>query len=169
MANEFKDLFPEGRPPDDDPLFSEPENRIPRTIPEKEVRVLGVYEAADPNLGVGGSTFILFQDNMGRRVPIFVGKFEAYAISMAMEGEEIDRPMTYDLIKILIQRLGATVDRIVIDDLWQDIFYAKVTISKGEETQDIDCRPSDAVNIALRFRAPIYMSESVIDSIEQKL
>ena len=67
----------------------------------------------------------------------------------------------------MLPHLGVTVERVTIDDLWQDIFYAKVTISKGEETQDIDCRPSDAVNIAIRFRAPIYISENVIESIEQ--
>lgn len=174
MANEFKDLFPEGEPrserrsPEDDPLFGEPENRIPRTISEKEVKVLGVFEAADPTLGVG-NTFIMFQDNMGRRVPIFVGKFEAYAVSMAIEREEVDRPMTYDLLKNIIERLGGTVERAVIDDLWQDIFYAKITVTRGSESQDIDCRPSDAVNIATRFRAPIYMAEQVIEAIEQKL
>jgi bifunctional DNase/RNase len=173
VGDEFKDLFGdweprEGRPSGEDPLAGEPENRTPRSLNEKEVRVLGVFEHAAAGDPVSAQTFVLFQDNLGRKVPIFIGRFEALAISMALEGEEIDRPMTYDLLKVLIERLGAKVERVVIDDLWQDIFYAKVTVAKNGDIHDVDCRPSDAVNIALRFRAPIYMAESVIESIEQK-
>lgn len=176
MAGDFKDLFGDWEPregrrrPGDEPYQGEPENRAPRPLNEKEVKVLGVFEHADPNIpGPGASQiFVLLQDNMGRKIPIFIGRFEALAISMAMEGEEVDRPMTYDLVKVLIERLGANVERVVIDDLWQDIFYAKVTVAKNGDLHDIDCRPSDALNIALRFRAPIYMAEEVIESVEQK-
>lgn len=174
MGSDFKDLYGDWEPkedrprPDDDPLAGEPENRTPRTLQEKEVKVLGVFEHADTSVTGAPQTFILFQDNRGRKVPIFIGRFEALAISMALEGEEIDRPMTYDLIRILIERLGATVDRVIVDDLWSDVFYAKLCLTRDGEPIDIDCRPSDAVNIALRFHAPIYMAESVIESIEQK-
>lgn len=174
MAGDFKDLFGDWEPgrerrPEggEDPLAGEPENRGPRRLNEKEVKVLGVFAHADPAAGTQ-QTFVLLQDNMGRKVPIFIGQFEAFAISMAMENEEVDRPMTYDLMKALLDRLGATVDRVVIDDLWQDIFYAKLSVTRNGDVYDIDCRPSDAVNIAIRFRAPIYMAENVIESIEQK-
>ena len=171
MSSDFKDLFGDWEPreprrPEGDGE-GEPENRQPRSLNEKEVKVLGVFEHADANTGAG-QTFVLLQDNMGRKVPIFIGRFEAFAISMAMENEEVDRPMTYDLLKVLLERLGANIDRVIIDDLWQDIFYAKLSVAKNGDILDIDCRPSDAVNIALRFRAPIYMAEAVIEAIDQK-
>ncbi len=174
MGHEFKDLFGdwdprEGRPSEgDDPLSGEPENRVPRSLNEKEVKVLGVFEHSDASGAGNGQTFVLLQDNMGRKVPIFIGRFEAFAISMSMESEEVDRPMTYDLLHGILDRIGANVERVVIDDLWQDIFYAKLTITHGTESYEIDCRPSDAVNIALRSRAPIYMAEAVIESVDQK-
>lgn len=177
MGNEFKDLFGDWEPRDeqgnplgdnDDALAGEPENRMPRALNEKEVKVLGVFEHTDPSPGGVNQTFVLFQDNLGRKVPIFIGRFEAYAITMAMEGEELDRPMTYELLKSIVERLGATVERVIIDDLWHDIFYAKLTLNRNGDTYEIDCRPSDAVNIALRCHAPIYMAESVIEAIEQK-
>ncbi len=177
MANEFKDLFGDWEPGKEgsippreglEPQEGEPENRQPRALHEKEVKILGVFEHAETGTPGTGQTFVLLQDNHGRRVPIFIGRFEAFAISMAMEGEEVDRPMTYDLLKLVIDRLGANVERVVIDDLWQDIFYAKITVARNGDIHDIDCRPSDAVNIALRFKAPIYMAEAVIESVEQK-
>jgi bifunctional DNase/RNase len=168
VSSDFKDLFGDWEPREPRrPDEGEPENREPRSLNEKEVKVRGVFEHADTTTGAG-QTFVLLEDNMGRKVPIFIGRFEAFAISMAMEQEEVDRPMTYDLLKVMVERLDATVERVIIDDLWQDIFYAKVGIARNGDIMDIDCRPSDAVNIALRFRAPIYMAESVIEAIDQK-
>jgi bifunctional DNase/RNase len=173
VENEFRDLFGDWDPRKEDAsrgddFFGEPENRGPRALNEKEVKVLGVFEHSESGAGVSPQTFVLLQDNQGRRVPIWIGRFEAFAISMAIEGEQLDRPMTHDLIRILLERLGANVERIIIDDLWQDTFYAKISLTRDGETLEVDCRPSDAVAIALRFRAPIYMAESVIESVEQK-
>jgi len=172
VENEFKDLFGDWEPgkerrPLDEGGLGEMENLQPRALNEKEVKVLGVYEHAEPGLGGATQTFVLLQDNQGRRVPIWIGRFEAFAISMAMEGEELDRPMPYDLMKLILERLGASVERVVIDDLWQDTFYAKLTVARNGDAYEIDCRPSDAVNIALRTRAPIYMAEAVIESIQR--
>ncbi len=174
MGHEFKDLFGDWEPRREGPsegeelLEGEPENRVPRSLNEKEVKVLGVFEHSDASGAGNGQTFVLLQDNMGRRVPIFIGRFEAFAISMSMENEEVDRPMTYDLLYGILDRLGATVERVIIDDLWQDIFYAKLTITQRDQSYEIDCRPSDAVNIAIRAKAPIYMAEAVIESVDQK-
>ena len=173
MGDEFKNLFGDWEPgderrPPDDALTGEPENRAPRALNEKEVKVLGVYEHAEPGAGGSIQTFVLLQDNQGRKVPIWIGRYEAFAISMAMEGEEAERPMTHDLLKIILDRLGGHVERAIIDDLWQETFYAKLTVARNGDIVDIDCRPSDAVAIALRARAPIYMAEDVIESVEQR-
>jgi bifunctional DNase/RNase len=108
--------------------------------------------------------FVLFKDNRGRLVRIWVGQFEALSISNAIDNEPMDRPLTHDLMKILLDRLGAAIERVIIDDLWKETFYARVTLVKtGGEYIEIDARPSDAVAIALRSKAPIYMAESVLE------
>ncbi len=170
MGNEFKDLFgdweprDEGRPSGGDELPGEPENRAPRTLNEKEVKVVGVYEKPSAGPGMPSQTFVLLQDNSGRKVYIYIGRFEAFSISQSMEGEENERPLTYDLLALMLERLGATIDRVIVDDIWQETFYAKITLVHDGNSFDIDCRPSDAINIALRARAPIYMAEAVIEA-----
>lgn len=187
MADDFRDLFKDWSPGEDNfprperggegqegdgnpyETTSETENRTPRALNEKEVKVMGIWGYQDPANPEAGpkQTFVLLRDNRGRRVPIFIGPFETFAISMALESVPVDRPLTHDLLKGVIDRLGGTVERITIDDLWQQTFYAKITVTqKDGQSQDIDARPSDAIALALRTKAPIYMAESVIESIK---
>lgn len=142
-------------------LTSEIENRRPRQLDEKEVKVMGVYEHQEQ--GMPPSAFVLLRDNQDRQVVIFIGRFEAIAIAAALEGEVYDRPMTHDLLKNTIERMGGRIERIIIDDLWQSTYYAKVSINTGNETMDIDSRPSDGIALALRASAPIYMAEAVLE------
>ena len=177
MGNDFKDLFGDWRPEDEGSPsppngLPEPENRKRRALNEKEVKVINVFEnvydnSSDASGAATSSTFVLLRDNLGREFRIFVLRDVAFAISMAIENEEAGRPFTHDLMKTMIERLGATVERITIDDLWQDTYYAKVTVTKSGETMEIDARPSDAIAIGLRFRAPIYVAESVLESAQQ--
>lgn len=175
MSNEFKDLFGDWEPGDESfgpegrNMPGEPENLQPRELEEKEVRVLGVYEHAASGAGSSPQTFVLMQDPRARKVFIYIGRFEAVAISMAIEGEVTERPMTHDLLKIFLDKLGATVDRVIIDDIWHETFYAKITVVHEGRSFDIDCRPSDAIAIALRAKAPIFMAESVIKVSEQEI
>jgi hypothetical protein len=128
---------------------------------------MGVYMHQEP--GLPAQHFVLLRDNKGRRVPIWVGQFEAWAISYAIDNETADRPLTHDLMKTILDKVGATVDRIIIDDLWRDTFYAKITVVTPDgEYMDIDCRPSDAVALALRVHAPIYMAEYVLEATVHK-
>ena len=144
------------------PFTSETENRAPRSLNEKEVKVMGVYIQQEQ--GLQAQHFVLFRDNRGRLVRIWVGPSEAVSISNAIENEPMDRPLTHDLMKIFLERLGTTVERVIIDDLWKETFYAKITLVKpGGELIDIDARPSDAVAIGLRMKAPIYMAEIVLE------
>lgn len=173
--SDFRELFGDWRPDDEgnrrpDDASPEPENRTRRPLNEKEVRVVNVWEGVvdgSSASAAGNQTFFVqLRDNMGREFRIFVLRDMAYSISMALENEGPDRPFTHDLIKNMLARLGATVDRVTIDDLWQDTFYARITITRGGETLDIDSRPSDAIAIALRFRAPIYVAENVLESAQ---
>lgn len=173
MDNDFKNLFGDWEPKDDLRLpGSEPpeevENRAPRALNEKEVKVVAAWERQGiPN--VPAQTFVVMQDNQGRKVCIFIGRHEAFSISQFLEGEETERPLTYDLMSILMERLGGTVERVIIDDIWQDTFYAKISLVKDGQTMDIDCRPSDAINVALRAKAPIYMAEAVIEASQVEI
>jgi bifunctional DNase/RNase len=146
----------------DDAGTSEQEYRAPRALNEKEVKLMGVYAHQSESTQ---QHFVLLRDNRGRRVPIWVGQYEAWAIEMALEGGSADRPFTHDLIKIVIERLEATVERVIIDDLWNETFYAKIgLVKKSGEQAEIDARPSDAIAIALRLRVPIYMAEAVLEA-----
>lgn len=175
MGNDFKDLFGDG-PPDNenrrnaDDRDAEPENRGQRALNEKECKVINVYEATyedpDPETSPVKTTFVLLRDNRGREFRIFVLPDVAYAVHMALEKEAAERPFTHDLMKNIIERLGATLERITIDDLWQNTFYARITVTRGSETFDVDSRPSDAIALALRFNAPIYVAESVLESAQ---
>ena len=155
--------------PDDDtvPAFTtETENTRPRSLNEKEVKVMGVYMHQDPKMPA--QHFVLLRDNRGRRVPIWVGQFEAWAISTALENDAPERPMTHDLFKLLLEKMDATVERVIIDDLWNETFYAKVGVVRADgETLELDARPSDAIALAVRFHAPIYMAENVMDATDR--
>jgi bifunctional DNase/RNase len=107
---------------------------------------------------------VILRDKGGARVlPIWVGIFEANAIAMQIENVETPRPMTHDLLRNVIADLKATVQRIVVSALQENTFYALIYLALEGETVAIDARPSDAIALALRTRAPIFVEDSVID------
>lgn len=107
--------------------------------------------------------FVLLSDGE-RKVPILIGPFEAKAISMPLDGQTPDRPLTHDLMRNIIDKLGYELVRIVIDDLWSTTYYAKLYLKKGDEELEVDCRPSDAIALAVRFEAPILVAEGILES-----
>jgi hypothetical protein len=100
-----------------------------------------------------------------RRLEILIGASEAKAILDACERVIPERPMTHDLLRVTIEKLGATLDRVVIDDVWSDKYYAKVYLDRNGEEIEIDSRPSDAVAVAVRFDAPIFVQSHVFDFV----
>jgi bifunctional DNase/RNase len=98
-----------------------------------------------------------------RVLPIFIGSPEATAIAFALEDVETPRPMTHDLIKDLLDELGANVERVVVTDLRDSTFYADIVVSFGGAVHSVSARPSDAVALAVRFGAPVYAEEGVLD------
>jgi bifunctional DNase/RNase len=108
---------------------------------------------------------ILLRDSGGQKVlPIWVGIYEANAIALQIENVSTPRPMTHDLLKNVITDLKAMVKKIVVSDLKENTFFAVIYLEVGGETVAIDARPSDAIALALRARAPIFVEESVIDN-----
>ena len=97
------------------------------------------------------------------RLPIWIGPLEATAISVVLEGIEVPRPLTPDLLCSILNRMAANVDYIVISDLREQIFYANIAVNANYRQMKIDARPSDAIAIALRVGAPIFAEKSVLD------
>ncbi len=107
---------------------------------------------------------VLKDINDDRYLPIWIGQFEADAITIELqESRSIKRPLTHDLLKTAIEELGATVDYVFINDMRNNIFYARLVLDVNGETLEIDSRPSDAIAVAVRARAPIFVSELVMD------
>jgi bifunctional DNase/RNase len=99
-------------------------------------------------------------------LPIWVGIFEANAIALQLENVTTPRPMTHDLLRNLISELDARVTRVVINDLRDSTFFAQIRVITGQRTMEIDARPSDAIALALRTEAPIFVAQSVLDQAQ---
>jgi uncharacterized protein len=107
----------------------------------------------------GGAYALILKETSGpRRLPIIIGAFEAQSIALEMEGIKPPRPLTHDLMKNLIDLLGGELIDVLISDLRDGTFFARINL----DTQEIDSRPSDAIAIAVRYGAPIYVSEKVM-------
>lgn len=106
---------------------------------------------------------VLKEDNGERMLPIWIGPFEADAITIQLQGMDATRPLTHDLLKSIVNTLGGEVNHIVVTGLENTTFYAQIVIEMDGETIEIDSRPSDAIALAVRVDAPIYVSEDVME------
>ena len=96
-------------------------------------------------------------------LPIFIGQFEVEAISFKLMNVEVERPMTHDLLGSVIDDLGGTIHSIVVSELKNDTFFAKIVIDTNGTLIEIDARPSDALALAVRSEAPIYAEDDVVE------
>ena len=124
-----------------------------------EMRVAVVTH--DPN--TNRPVLILKNEDVGKILPIWIGPYEAYAIMMAIEGVEPTRPQTHDLVKGLLDALAANVVRVVVTDLADNTFYARIHVAAPEGIIEVDSRPSDAIAIALRTDSPIFVAREIIE------
>ena len=106
---------------------------------------------------------ILKEKDSDRYLPIWIGPAEADAIAVKLQDLSVPRPLTHDLLRTVIDTLGASVKHILVSDLQNDTFFAKISLQSNGTSQEIDCRPSDAVALAVRAQVPIYVEESVLD------
>jgi bifunctional DNase/RNase len=126
-----------------------------------ECEILGL--SSSPS--TGGAYAILLKELEGhRRLPIIIGAFEAQAIALEMEGIKPPRPLTHDLLKQITDNLGAIVNEVIIDELRENTFFAKIIMEVSGLTQEVDARPSDAIALAVRAEAPIYVAATVMDA-----
>jgi bifunctional DNase/RNase len=113
---------------------------------------------------ITNTPIVILRDKDGQKVlPIWVGIFEANAIALQIENIATPRPMTHDLLRNVIHDLNASVQKIVVCDLQENTFFALIYLGLNGDTVAIDARPRDAIALALRTRAPIFVEETVID------
>jgi bifunctional DNase/RNase len=133
---------------------------------------MGEEQSQDIKMTVAGITLdttnnmpiiILKSENDDVAIPIWIGLIEASAIATELEGIKLGRPMTHDLLKSVLESLGGKLQRIVVNDLKDNTFYASLFVDMDNTEVEIDSRPSDAIALALRCGAEIFVSKKVID------
>ncbi|MDH3745754.1 MAG: bifunctional nuclease family protein [Acidobacteriota bacterium] len=124
-----------------------------------EVEVRGLMFDPSSNTPI----VVLREPKSERFLPIWIGVFEAQAIAMRIEGVDSPRPMTHDLLQASVKELGGVVTRIVITDLHENTFFAEVHLARNGESAVVDSRPSDAIALALRAEAPVFVMPAVLD------
>ena len=127
---------------------------------ELVAEVYGVF-AARSLFGV--SPVVVLRSEDGRLLPIYIGLAEAMAINSALKNVVPPRPMTHDLLVDIIGKLNAKVERVVIDDLIDNTFYARIVLKQNDHEVEVDARPSDSIAIAVRIGCPIYVDDKVLD------
>jgi bifunctional DNase/RNase len=103
-------------------------------------------------------------EGLGRTLPIFIGAPEATAIAFAIQGVATPRPMTHDLLRDVIEALGAELDRVVITELRAATYYAELQLRRGDGSLTVSSRPSDAVALAVRTSSPLFVSDELMDA-----
>jgi uncharacterized protein len=106
---------------------------------------------------------VLKEEGMERYLAIWIGPYEADAITIKLQDIEIARPLTHDLLRQSIEKLGARVSHVLVSDLQDDTFYARVVMDRNGERIELDSRPSDAIALAVRVQAPIFVDETVME------
>lgn len=124
-------------------------------------RVQGVFMSVSD---MGAAPTVVLDTGSDSTIPIYVGLWEAISINNALISEMLPRPITHDLIVDLFRRFDITLDALHIDSLEEGVFYAKLLLSQGSRTEIMDCRPSDGIAIALRYRAPIMIEDTVVET-----
>lgn len=121
-------------------------------------------ESVRINLATNQRVVILKEAQGERYLFIWIATAEAYSIAMELQGTTSLRPLTHDLLKNVITELGGKIVSVIVNDLADDIFYARLVLDADGRHVEIDSRPSDAIALAVRTKAPIYVAESVLDS-----
>jgi uncharacterized protein len=126
-----------------------------------EMQLVSVEDPERPNR----TPVVILRESTGQRrlLPIFIGAAEAQAINLSLKNIETPRPMTHDLMKNLLDEVGARVERITVTALRDGTFYAEIVLNAQGEVRTVSSRPSDAIALAVRIGSPIYAEEDVLD------
>jgi uncharacterized protein len=122
-----------------------------------------VVESVRVNLQTYQRVVVLKEKGSDRYLPIWIGNNEADAVVIQLQNVPVPRPQTHDLLKSVVGQLGGKVTRVVVTDLSEDVFYARINIDIDGKHIEVDSRPSDAIALAVRVQAPIYAEDNVLD------
>lgn len=122
-----------------------------------------VVESIRVSLVTQHRVVILKEVSGERHLPIWIGPFEAEAIAMELQSMVSARPLPYDLMKTIVGEMGGVIQQVLVTDLAQDVFYARIIIDQDGKRIEIDSRPSDAIALAVRVKVPILVDESVME------
>ena len=126
------------------------------------VSVKGVYFVSTIT---GPQAVVFLSDNEDMMVPIYIGPAEAISIDVALRKETTPRPMTHDLLKTIMDNFSIGIDRIIIDDLDEQVFYARLMLQDGDRQVEIDARPSDCIALAVRTNASIFIEREIMEKV----
>lgn len=126
------------------------------------VNVRGVYFVSTIT---GPQAVVFLSDNGDRMVPIYIGPAEAISIDVALRKETTPRPMTHDLLKSVMDNFGININKIIIDDLDEQVFYARLMLQDGGKEIEIDARPSDCIALAVRSKADIFIEQGIMEKV----
>ncbi len=125
-----------------------------------KVKIVGVYVANVPE----GSAPVVFLENEEEKIlPIYIGAAEAFSIQTALENVPYPRPLTHDLLVSMLEGLNAKIEKVLIDDLNEGIFFARIIMRRDGEIYEFDARPSDSLALAVRTKAPVYVAKRIMD------
>ncbi|MCA9883322.1 MAG: bifunctional nuclease family protein [Anaerolineae bacterium] len=111
---------------------------------------------------------VLKDINDERYLPIWIGQYEAEALTLELQNTETARPLTHDLLKMTIEQMGGKLVHILVNDVRKEIYYARLVIDIDGRMIEVDARPSDAINLAIRAKAPIFVAQAVMDRSSQR-
>lgn len=122
-----------------------------------------IVDSIRVNLVTQSRVVFLREVHGDRHLPIWIGEFEAHGIAMELQGNPSPRPLPWDLLRSLVAELDGTIERVVVNDLSQDVFFARIVVDLSGRSIEIDARPSDAIALAVRARCPILVDDLVMD------
>lgn len=125
---------------------------------------MGIYGLQYSQTQTGAYALVLEEAEGTRRLPIIIGSSEAQAIAIELENMSPTRPLTHDLFRTFAQSFEIDIQEVIIYNFVDGVFYGKIICHDGKETIDIDCRPSDAIALAVRFKCPIYTHEFILNA-----
>lgn len=135
------------------------EKLVNNTMVEMEVDCIGISKTDHQPV------VFLKQKGAEIYVPVWIGPLEASALAVTLEEIKVPRPLTADLLCTVIEKMGAEVNYVIVNDLKEHTFYANIILSANRGKMEIDARPSDAIAVALRVKVPIYMAKTVLDKV----
>jgi uncharacterized protein len=125
---------------------------------------MSIYGLSYSQTQTGAYALVLEEEKGSRRLPIIIGSSEAQAIAIELENMSPSRPLTHDLFRTFAQSFHIDIQEVIIYNFVDGVFYGKIICSDGKEEIDIDCRPSDAIALAVRFKCPIYTHEFILSA-----